>query len=363
VFVGIFLASAAFFAGPIESESNGGLHLALSSDPVLKIAPAIRAVAFSPDGQLLATCGDAEAIDVWSVASLQARSPRRPESLRDETARHAIAFSPDSQTLVAAGEKSLTVWKRHGDTFAFEWENDSATYRCLAFSADGRSLALGGDDAVIRILDMPARQPRLLLTGHKGVVRTLSFSPDGKRLLSSCQDRLAILWDLESGKPIRKMGGAGPGSVLMSAYSPDGESLAVTECVPTNSPIVIYDSVTLSPQARLSGHTMGVNGLSYSEDGRLLASCGNDGRVFLWGRHQEAPVSTFVEQDRNVCAVALSRDGRLLAYGCNDGRLEFRDIAADTQFTVDPEPHSDSSGVSLTEQNPPSTKLEPEISR
>jgi WD40 repeat protein len=92
--------------------------------------------------------------------------------------------------------------------------------RCLAWSPDGRWLASGAEDGLIRLWSTETWQPLHTLEGHPRVVRSLAFDPASQRLLSSGNDPLIRLWTVRDGRERANLRGTKNNSV---AFSPDGE--------------------------------------------------------------------------------------------------------------------------------------------
>src|SRR5262249_40147278 len=151
-------------------------------------------------------------------------------------------------------------------------EKVGETYRCLVFSPDGRTLALGGDDGTIRLWDMPRARERVLLRGHKDVVWSVAFSRDGRRLVSSGKDGRVLLWHSVRGAGLRELGKARPNSVQSVAFAPGGQAVAFGETGWSPQDVTLWDPETGALRARLTGHHVGVNALAFSPDGRTLAS-------------------------------------------------------------------------------------------
>ncbi|MFC4907244.1 WD40 repeat domain-containing protein [Actinomadura gamaensis] len=153
------------------------------------------ACAFSPDGRLLATATRAYAegrVEFWTP---DARSERGEPLEELSEAVYGLAFSPDGRVLATADDDGVRLW----DVAAREPLGGPLTgssARGLAFSPDGRTLAAAGADGTIRLWDASDRRPLGdPLSGHVGPVNSVSFSADGLLLASAGDDGTARLWD------------------------------------------------------------------------------------------------------------------------------------------------------------------------
>jgi WD40 repeat protein len=162
------------------------------------------ALAFSPDGRVLAAVPSQPAmkIEMWEVQSGH-RVPFAVELNGFFVSK--LVFSPDGRTLVGSLYPTLshvgtivlwdaTTGKELG-TIPVEHGNISA----LAFSPDGKILAIGSDDATIALCHFDTRRMIRTLTGHTGTVSRLVFRPDGRVLASASEDGSVRLWDVQSG--------------------------------------------------------------------------------------------------------------------------------------------------------------------
>ncbi|MFF0205827.1 trypsin-like peptidase domain-containing protein [Streptomyces sp. NPDC005017] len=204
---------------------------------------AIGAVAFSPDGQLLAT-GDTDLnrfdvqgdVQLWDTATHRALEPLLPAHrpgggtypLGHRGRVHALAFSPDGKVLASgSGFGEIQLWDVAGRRALGEPMTDhSGDVTSLAFSPDGKRLASGATDGTVRLWDVAARLPfSKPLTGHRVTVNEVAFSRTGL-LASGGQDSRVRLWDPDTGTQIGDPLLVDGGIVHALAFSRDGSSLA-----------------------------------------------------------------------------------------------------------------------------------------
>jgi WD40 repeat protein len=211
----------------------------------------------------------------------------------------ALAFSPDGKVLATASEDNATAAlgsNRRGPDSEF-WivklwdlaqEKELLTLpgphrlvRCLAFAPDGRTLVTNhGND--VRLWDVPAGRLRQTLTGHAGVVRCAAFAPEGAALATGAEDWRIRLWDLQGGREIPPL--LGHTDVVTSlAFSPDGRTLASGGY---DGKVHLWNAAAAQPVAGLEGHGGKVFCVAFAADGQTLASGGESsagtGEVYLW---------------------------------------------------------------------------------
>jgi WD40 repeat protein len=284
------------------------------------------AVALSPDGQTLAWCAGPGELRLWQLDAVGAERELDPLSLPSNSVPLAVAFSPDGTLLAAVGHECLAIWSREEGRYVPLIRQDDQTYRCLAFSSSGRALALGNNDGTLSIREMPSGREKIAVLAHHQAVHCVAFSPDERHLVTSGQDRQVVVWDATSGKMVRQLSQPGPNPVQLVAFSPDGRSVAVGEHTSNAEDIVLVDPETGVVQSRLRGQETGTCALAFSPDGHTLASASLDRRITLWDLKSGKAETTIKTGVGDVRSLAFSRDSALLAFAGSDQSVRIWDI-------------------------------------
>lgn len=282
----------------------------------------VKSIAFSPNGQVLASGSSDGTIRVWGMKS----GPAAMRTLSVGGYVTSVAFSPDGRHLlsgtfptpsgsgmfdgnvkvwdVATGGELLTV-KTYGT-----W--------CVTFSPDGHHFAGAVGDRV-HLWEAETGREVQSLAGHKEAVRCIAYSPDGRWLASGSVDKTLKLWEVSTGREVHTLTGHS-GYMNCLVFTPDGKYLASGSM---DRSVRVWDARSGREVRKLTGHTGGVTALGISRDGRWLASGSLDESVKLWEISTGREVRTLTGRRGEVHAVAISPDdGRWLASGSEDGTIK-----------------------------------------
>jgi WD40 repeat protein/3',5'-cyclic AMP phosphodiesterase CpdA len=286
----------------------------------------VRAVAFSPDGSLLATActGNSGSTRLWEVVTGQGHTM----STGNADPGWSTAFSPDGSLLASAGDDgSVRLWdvvtRREYASLADHNDDHNGRVLSVAFSPDGSLLASAGDDGSVRLWDVATRRRRGSLTGHNDRVWSVAFSPDGSLLASAGDDGSVRLWDVATRRRRGSLTGHS-GPVWSVAFSPDGSLLAGGGA---DESVLLWKVATRQLPALLTGHTGPVSSVAFSKDGSLLASAGDDGSVRLWEVAIRRERASLTGHSGRVWTVAYSPDGSLLASADASGSVLLWEVA------------------------------------
>ncbi len=231
---------------------------------------------------------------------------------------YCAAFSPDSKSIAAAsaGEGGI-VWETATGKELLQLQPNRHIY-ALAYTPDGNLVAGAG------LFDVrTGAELRHFEGNQQGATMALAVSPDGKWVASGGHDFMLRLWETASGKEIRQFEGH-TGSVLGVAFSPDGKLLASASLDKT---VRLWDMATGKPAGVLTGHEDRVKSVAFAPDGKKLASCSEDGTVRMWDAISRRPIHVLQAKAGQVGSIAFSPDGKMLCSGHRDGTLHLWDVA------------------------------------
>jgi WD40 repeat protein len=180
----------------------------------LKAAAAVRALAVSRDGKILASAGDDNAVQLYDPA---AGKPTRKLTGPGDWLL-AVALSPDGKIVAAGGQDSkLWAWDAGIGNKLFEVPAhapvppkapvETNVVSALAFSPDGKQIAVGGSDSRVYLFQATDGKFVRQLQGHTGTVTALVYHPAGAVLISASKDRTVRLWGAQAGNPLKVLTG------------------------------------------------------------------------------------------------------------------------------------------------------------
>ena len=237
----------------------------------------------------------------------------------------SVAFSPDGKILASGGwDAIIRLWDVETGKLKGRLRGHTRGVISVAFSPDGKILASGGgsEDDTVRLWDVETETHLRTLRGHlySYAVRSVSFSPDGKTIASSSGDRTIRLWNVETGVHFQTLIGH-THSVASVAFSPDGKTIA-SGGGKGDGNIRLWDVEMGTHKGTLIGHIGWVVSVAFSPDGKTIASAGeDDGSIHLWDVGTGIQIHKFIGHTDWVSSVAFSPDGSLLASGSGDNTI------------------------------------------
>ena len=277
-------------------------------------------IAFSPDCKMLASGSHDKTLKVWDVASGQELKTLKEHSLPVTT----VAFSPDGKTLASGSwRNAIKLWDVVSGHELKSVKGNSNPVQSVAFSPDGKTLASGGDDNTINLWDVTSGQELKILKGHSLYVNSIAFSPDGKTLASGSLDKTIKLWDVASGQELQTLKGHSL-PVWTIAFSPDGKTLASGSL---DNTIKLWDLAS-GQELKTLKHSPRVWTMAFSPDGKTLASGSMDSTIKLWNVASGQELKTLKGHSLYVNSIAFSPDGKTLASGSYDNTIKLWNMAS-----------------------------------
>lgn len=294
-------------------------------------------VAILPDGRRAMSASFDKTLRLWDLES--GRELRRIDA--HPLAIESVDIAPDG-LLAISGSRDMTagLWNLRTGEAAGTLAGHVDIVRRASFSPDGSlALTVGGNDPTIRLWDVAARKVKADLRGHLGWVSDAVFSRDGRHILSASGDTTIRLWEVESGREVRRFGpqrSSGP-TLLSTALSADGRRALSGD---QQGNVALWDVETGRRLAEKDVST-DVNAVAFTPDGRQAVLACGDHCVRIWRlpteSTAEAVLATAVEADPDLrgalnfaphaaMSVAFSRDGRTLAVGTAGKTVELCDV-------------------------------------
>ena len=272
----------------------------------------VLAIAFSPDGKTFATASsDRDPIILWDF---ETRAKKENQFLGQAGDVFSLCFSRDGKQLASGARDTLVrIWNIEQASILPKLERLHADrYANIAFSPNSRFFAGGCKGNTVKIWDVASLQVVATIPRASYVV---AFSTDNQRILVSGEEWNAFWWDIEkrTAELLPTYGGKQSGMSCV-AISPDRRYAALGM---DSGAILIVDMTTgLVSGPNFKGHAGPVRSLAFSPDGEKLASGGSDKNVMLWNVRTGASLGACAEHKGAVFGVTISPDGKTLASGC-----------------------------------------------
>jgi tetratricopeptide (TPR) repeat protein len=279
----------------------------------------VSALAFSPDGRLLATAGYDGSVRGWNpITGQKVFAAQDPSG-----AVWSLAYSPDGKTLAVGGRGAVSLIDGNTGRMHKSWTAHSQEVLALAFSANGKRLASGSGDKSAKIWDLDTFAELAVFKDHAEAVIGVAFDQSGQTLTTAARDRTVKTWNVASRKVVAALTQDAQGVPFRSlALAQDGKTVAIAG----KSAIQIGNASTGSFSTSLSW-ALGPSLLAFSADGKFLA--GADGTILKWWDLANRREHLFwALENGGATALAYSPDAGLLALGTSTGAIRLWDPAA-----------------------------------
>ncbi|MEA5572810.1 WD40 repeat domain-containing protein [Calothrix sp. UHCC 0171] len=291
----------------------------------------IDSLAFTPDGKTLVSGSIYNKINLWDFEKRQLK--RVINAGKDGV--NTIAISADGSLLAAGGgfsqpetDKTIKVWNLKTGRMIFKFTGHTQGINALTFTPDGKTLISGSSDKTIKFWNLNNGKLVRTLRGHTHWVMSLAISPDGKTLASAGgaykidSDTAIRLWDMQTGKLLKTFPRT-PEAIGILVFSPDGKTLvSSTGKLQTNTTINFWD---INSGRLVNNILENAVSLIFSKDGENLLTVNSSYAVDLWNISNGKKIKNLIagiklDNDQNigriyVSAATLHPDGKTLVIG------------------------------------------------
>ncbi len=285
---------------------------------LLPLPKAASAMAYSPDGTLLAAGSD-DGIVVWNLATRQPLQTLTNGQPREKFG--SIRFSPDGLILADSSGLDVKLWElKTGQLFASLTSGRVGFWKGIGYSSDGKTLAYALSDGPIVLWDMASRIPVGRLTGHTRRAMALQFTRDGKTLISSGDDgdNSVKVWNVPERRLITNIATfrSWVGSLALSR---DERFFAAGSA---DQRIKLFEMGTWKEAATLKGHLDEIWSIAFSLDGAALFSGSKDGTIRIWSGTPRPADEGYLPAPPDVETVQFSLEGRAFLIFHTNGAVD-----------------------------------------
>jgi WD40 repeat protein len=284
--------------------------------------PEVWSVAFAKDGRTFVTGSDDRSVVEWETTTgkqLRTIGEEQPGTVA------AVAYSPDGSLLattnleeVDSDPENVRLWRMPEGKLVRRMAGHASKAFSAAFHPSGNFLATGAKEVILWDVKSGLKVDQLndsLLSGKK--VKSIVFSRDGSMLAFASEDKHTYLYDFPSLR--RRFALPSGDEVWCVAFSPDGRSLAAGN---RDGDVTIWNPHTGNPRCSLKGHLRGVRCVAFTSDGKTVATGSDDETVKLWGPVTGQEFCTLNGHSAEVYCLAFSQDDQWLASGSYDGAIK-----------------------------------------
>lgn len=324
-------------------------------------AKRVNSVAYSPDGNLIASGGTDGTVRLWDVTT------RKQKPILNHTSWfnflfqwlnvpvHSVAYSPDGNTVAAGSlDGRVRLWDTQTPKLKATLTGHTSAVDIVLYSPDGKIIATaaGETDNTVRLWDAVTREPKVVLTGYTHI-NAVTYAPDGKTLATGGRYRKNSLqlWNTQTMELAATFTDHTNATVSSIVYSPDGQTIAAVNA--SDNTLRLWNAktgehkFTFKPvnefSLRRTDREYDISSVAYAPDGQTIAAVGgyykqHKGTVYLW--HVQARKRKIIYEGPDyISAVAYSPDGRTIATGSWNSKIQVWHTVTGEELMTRPTKH------------------------
>lgn len=292
----------------------------------------ISSVAFSPDSKQIVSGSHDNTIRVWNVVNGMLLHTLTGYESRVQS----VVFASDGRQIISgASDNTIRVWDVMKGILLHTFTGHEMGVKNVALASDSTRIVSASEDKTVRIWD--ARDGTLFHTlNHEGWVYSVAFSPDNKKIASGSggsfvkddkkllrvSENILQIWDAVSGALLHTLTGH-EGWILSVTFSVDGKRIVTGS---RDKTVRIWDATKGTLLGILKGHTGNVNSVAFARDGRQIVSGSEDNTVRVWDSRTSELLKILRGHTDAVICVMFSPDDKRILSGSQDGTLRLWDI-------------------------------------
>lgn len=229
----------------------------------------------------------------------------------------SVAWSADGQYLASAGSDStVQIWDIKSQNQIQSWSTADTVWE-VSWSPDGAFLAAAINDGTVNVWNTKSGRSAFTYRGHRDVVYTVAWSPDGGKIASGSWDHTVHTWDLDSDRPSNVYEGH-EDKVTALSWSTDSTFIVSGS---SDNTVHVWNAATGQMRQIYREHSGVIQSVSWSPDGKQIVSCSADETVKLWDPEQSTSVYTYLPHGMTPWTVCWSPDSQYVATGLQDGSV------------------------------------------